>query len=190
MVRQYRFLLREAYPDTVEVAHAEALARLDETQRQLILSAVQRGLVTGQRLSPCDTDQIAHLIVAGERRSPNAFLTACDSSTLLDLSSTVIHSQACSGLFDRYAAWDGADPERAEDRSGAGFNPDSGRWNTAHTGHENTGGQSLRRGWGRLVAESPSSPSSPFARPTQSSLLRVLTAESWVQSSTCGTTTT
>ena len=130
VVRQYRFLLREASPDAVEVAHTEALPRMSDDQRQAVLTAVQRGLVAGQRLRPSDTTQIAHLIVLGERRSPNSFLAACEPRTLLALSQGVIASEASFGLFGRYAAWDGADPE-PEDQSAwadAGFNPDSGRW--------------------------------------------------------------
>ena len=126
-VRQYRFLLREAAPDAVEVAHTEALFRLPEEQRREILSAVQRGLVAGQRLQPADADQIAHLIVLGERRSPNAFLSACEPGTLLALSQAVVRSEGCSELFGRYAAWDGADPETPEDTSGAGFDPKVGQ---------------------------------------------------------------
>ena len=131
VVRQYRFLLREASPDAVEVAHTEALPRLTEDQRQAVLSAVQRGLVAGQRLKPDDSTPIAHLIVLGERRAPNAFLSSCDPATLLALSQAVIHSEACFGLFGQYAGWDGADPQ-PEDTSAwadAGFNPDSGQWN-------------------------------------------------------------
>jgi hypothetical protein len=137
VVRQYRFLLREASPDAVEVAHSEALARLGEEQCRAVLAAVRRGLVAGQRLRPTDSDQLAHLIVLGERRSPNAFLAACEPQTLLALSRAVIHSEACFGLFGRYAAWDGADPE-PEDQSAwadAGFNPDSGRWNPQRRSH-------------------------------------------------------
>ena len=142
VVRQYRFLLREASPDAVEVAHTEALPRLKDEQRQLVLSAVQRGLVAGQRLHPDDTAQIAHLIVLGERRTPNAFLSACEPGTLSALSLAVIHSEACFGLFGRYAAWDGADPE-PEDQTAwanAGFNPDSGRWNIARNPNPTSGG--------------------------------------------------
>jgi hypothetical protein len=130
VVRQYRFLLREASPDAVEVAHTEALPGLDDEQRRAVLTAVQRGLVAGERLHADDTTQLAHLIVLGERRSPNAFLSACEPSTLLALSQAVIHSEGCFGLFGRYAAWDGADPE-PEDESvwaDAGFNPKVGRW--------------------------------------------------------------
>jgi hypothetical protein len=136
VVRQYRFLLREASPDAVEVAHTEALPQLQEEQRRVILSAVQRGLVAGQRLRPNDTTQIAHVIVLGERRSPNAFLAACDPPTLLALSRAVIGSEACFGLFGRYVAWDGADPEPEDDSAWAdgGFNPDTGRWDPSHDG--------------------------------------------------------
>ena len=111
MVRQYRFLLREASPDAVEAAHAEALPRLPADQRQAVLGAVQLGLVAGQRLTPDDTTQLAHLIVLGERRTPNAFLSTCNPATLRVLSEAVVHSDACFGLFGPYAGWDGADPE-------------------------------------------------------------------------------
>ena len=133
VVRQYRFLLRQASPDAVEVAHAEALPRLTDHQRRSVLTGVQEGLVAGQRLQPGDTRQVARLIVLGERRSPNAFLRACEPATLSALSHAVVHSDACIGLVGRYAAWDGADPE-PEDESlwaDAGYNPDSGRWNPA-----------------------------------------------------------
>lgn len=152
VVRQYRFLLREASPDAVEVAHTEALSRLADEQRRVVLEAVQSGLVAGQRLGPDDTTQLAHLIVLGERRAPNAFLTACEPATLLALSQAVIHSEACFGLFGRYAAWDGADPE-PEDESAwadAGFDPDSGRWNVARSTHQGDrgGGLSFNAGGG------------------------------------------
>ena len=135
MVRQYRFLLRESSPDAVEVAHTQALPRLSEGQRQDVLTGVHRGLVAGQRLTPEDTEALAHLIVAGERRQPNAFLAACEPSTLAALSRAVIDSEACFGLFGRYAHWDGADPEPEDESTwgDAGFNPDSGRWNPART---------------------------------------------------------
>jgi hypothetical protein len=142
VVRQYRFLLRVAPPDAVEVAHAEALPRLSPDQRQAVLAAVQGGLVAGQRLTPDDTAQLAHLIVLGERRSPTAFLATCEPSTLLALSQGVIHSEACFGLFGQYAGWDGADPE-PEDSSAwadAGFNPDSGRWNPARKSWQDASG--------------------------------------------------
>lgn len=151
VVRQYRFLLRQASPDAVEVAHTEALPRLQEEQRREILSAVQRGLVAGQRLRPHDTTQIAHLIVLGERRSPNAFLAACEPATLLALSRAVIRSEACFGLFGRYAAWDGADPEPEDESAWAdgGFNPDTGRWDPSHDGKAKESGYILAYYGGR-----------------------------------------
>ncbi len=135
MVRQYRFLLRLAPPDAIEAAHADVLARFPEEQRHLILGGVRQGLLAGQRLGPADTKQIAHLIVRGERGSPNAFLTHCSPDVLSALARAVVHSEACSGLFAEYPAWDGADPQRDDDPAwgDAGFNPDSGRWNTART---------------------------------------------------------
>jgi hypothetical protein len=122
VVRQYRFLLREAPSDAVEGAHFEALELLSLELRRAILSTVQAGLVAGQRLAPSDTKQMAHLIVHGERRTPNAFLAACEPETLRTLAKAVVDSEAAAGSFGRYAGWDGADPESAEDTSGAGFN--------------------------------------------------------------------
>ncbi|HET8765868.1 MAG TPA: hypothetical protein VFM86_00940 [Pedococcus sp.] len=131
VVRQYRFLLREAPPDAVEAAHRDGLGRLSPEEQREVLGAVQRGLVAGQRLRPDDTDQLAHLVVLGERRTPNAFIAACSPSALRSLSRVVVASDACFGLFGRYAAWDGKDPEPEDDSAwaDAGFNPDSGRWN-------------------------------------------------------------
>ena len=136
VVRQYRFLLRQGPSDAVEAAHVEALSRLQEEQRQLVLAAVQRGLVAGERLQPHHTAQLAHLIVLGERRSPNAFLTACEPGTLVALAQAVTRSKACFGLFGPYAAWDGADPDPEEQSPWAdgGFDPDTGRWHPAHDG--------------------------------------------------------
>lgn len=103
VVRRYRFLLRRAAPDAVEAGHRQGLSQLRDDQRRLILSAVQRGLVAGERLQPQDTKQIAHLIVLGERRSPNAFLAACEPGTLLAFAQAVSCSEACLGLFGPYA---------------------------------------------------------------------------------------
>lgn len=136
VLRRYRFLLRRAAPDAVEDGHKQALSRLRDDQRRLILLAVQRGLVAGGRLQPQDTSQIAHLIVLGERRSPNAFLEACEQGTLLALAQAVSGSEACLGQFGPYVGWDGADQDTDQDPgwAEAGFNPDSGRWHPAHDG--------------------------------------------------------
>jgi hypothetical protein len=127
VVRQYRFLLRNAPPDAVEAAHVEALTQFGPEQRRVVLLAVQRGLVAGQRLQPSDARQIAHLIVLGERRTPNAFLASCEPESLHALAQAVIRSEACLGLFTQYSVWDGADPESTEDSTGAGFDPRVGQ---------------------------------------------------------------
>jgi hypothetical protein len=142
VVRQYRFLLRNAAPEAVADAHIEAMARLSQEQRDLVLRSIQRGLLAGQRLSSEDISKMARLIVLGERRSPNAFISACEPVVLLGLSNAVIHAEACFGLFGQYASWDGADPAPEDDAEWAsgGFNPDSGRWNVARaTGRDDSG---------------------------------------------------
>ena len=111
MVRQYRFLLRTAPLDALEAAHAEALPVLDEQVRALVLIAAQDHLVAGLRLGPGDTARLAHLVALGERRSPGAFIGACDADALQELAQSVIDTEAVFGLFGGYAVWDGAEPE-------------------------------------------------------------------------------
>ena len=109
-VRQYRYLLRTAPLDALQAVHHEALDQLEESQRGLVLAAVQEGLVAGQRLKPDATEAIARLVSIGERREPRAFLDACDPGALRALADAVIHAEAAFGLFAGYAAWDGVDP--------------------------------------------------------------------------------
>lgn len=110
-VRQYRFLLRTGPLDALLAAHHEALAGLHEDTRARVLTAVQDGLVAGQRLGPGDTAAIARLVSIGERRTPRGFLDACEPTVLRLLADGVIHAEAAFGLFAGYAAWDGLDPE-------------------------------------------------------------------------------
>jgi hypothetical protein len=122
-VRQYRFLLRSAPVDALQAAHHEALDRLTEDDRARILTAVQEGLVAGQRLRPGNTSAIARLVSIGERRNPRGFLDACDPTALRSLAQAVIQAEAAFGLFSGYAAWDGVDPEPTdlgEDHGGTG----------------------------------------------------------------------
>jgi hypothetical protein len=142
VVRQYRFLLRTAPSDALEAAHSESLPTLRDADRTAVLTAVQAGLLVGQRLGPDAVTQIAHLVVNGERRAPGAFLRSCPSVTLRRLARAVVDSGASFGLFGGYADWDGADPQPPDDSQwmDAGFNPDSGRWNIARgTGRDNSG---------------------------------------------------
>lgn len=135
-VRRYRYLLRTAPTDALEAAHVHALRRLTTAARTAVLAGVQDGFAAGNRVNPDDVAKVAHLLTAGERRNPGAFLFACQPSVLADLAAAVIHSQEAASLFAGYAAWDGADPE-PEDESAAwaqaGFNPDSGRWSPERT---------------------------------------------------------
>lgn len=110
IVRQYRFLLRTGPLDALQAAHHEALDDLGQDVKGRVLTAVQDGLVAGQRLGPGDTAAIARLISIGERRNPRGFLDACDPSVLRVLAQAVIHAEAAFGLFAGYAAWDGVDP--------------------------------------------------------------------------------
>ena len=122
-VRLYRYLLRTAPLDALQAAHHEALDRLTEDDRVRILTAVQDGLVAGQRLGPGATAAIARLVSIGERRNPRGFLDACDSTALGLLAQAVNQAEAAFGLFAGYDAWDGVDPEPADvgqDHGGSG----------------------------------------------------------------------
>ena len=130
VVREYRYLLRTAPADALEAAHAEALAGPASGVRAAVLDAVREAFVAGQRVSPDRTTVTARLVVAGERRSPGAFLAACDPGALVVLARGVVGSEAAFGLFTGYAAWDGAEPGPADvgvDHGGApvvGTQPD------------------------------------------------------------------
>ena len=122
-LRQYRFLLRTAPLDALQAAHHEALDRLTDGERVRILTAVQDGLVAGQRLGPGDTAAMARLVSIGERRNPRGFLDACDPTALGLLAQAVNQAEAVFGLFSGYAGWDGAEPEptdAGEDHGGGG----------------------------------------------------------------------
>ena len=122
-VRQYRYLLRTASVDALEAAHAEALDTLSEAVRQAVLTGVQDGLVAGGRLRPAEVAKVAHLLILGERRSPGAFLRACEPGALQALADATIQSEFVRDLLGGYAAWDGVDPEPTgvgEDHGGDG----------------------------------------------------------------------
>ena len=130
MERQYRFLLRTAPVDALEAAHAEALSGPAADVRAAVLDGVREAFVAGGRLSPDRVTDVARLLVAGERRSPGAFLASCDDEALAVLAAAVVGSEAAFGLFSGYAAWDGAEPDPASfgvDHGGApriGTQPD------------------------------------------------------------------
>ena len=130
MVRQYRYLLRTAPADALQAAHDEALSGPAAGVRGPVLEAVRQAFIAGQRLSPDATSATARLVVVGERRSPGAFLAACEPGVLRVLAEAVVGSDAVFGLFAGYAAWDGADPAPADpgvDHGGArviGTQPD------------------------------------------------------------------
>jgi hypothetical protein len=111
VVRQYRFLLRTAPLDALEAAHVEALEQLSPRHRAAVLATVQRALVAGLRLTPDRVKPLAHLLTSGEHRQPGAVIWALEAEVLRDLADRIILTEASFGLFGRYAAWDGAEPE-------------------------------------------------------------------------------
>ena len=114
-VRQYRFLLRTAPADALEAAHTEALPLLSPDERRSLLRAIQESLLVGGHLGDSDHSHIAHLIAAGERRSPGQLLTALPPPVLEHLAGRVLDAEASFGLFGGYAQWDGVDPAPEDD---------------------------------------------------------------------------
>ena len=130
VVRQYRYLLRTAAADALEAAHTEAIPRLSEAHQASLLATLRTSLLVGGHLTTSDHAKIAHLVTAGERRSPGALLRDLPPEVLQDLAATVLDSEASFGLLSGYAAWDGAEPQPPDDSEWAdgGFDPKVGRW--------------------------------------------------------------
>lgn len=151
VVRQYRFLLRTAPADALEMAHVEALSQLRWRERGHVLAAVQDGLVAGLRLQRDQVRALAHLVTLGERRAPGAFLASLDPVTLRRLADLVVVAEASFGLFGGYGAWDGSDPEAPEEQwTDSGF---AERWRTPLTVRvtylDHAGGPSTPDSFGR-----------------------------------------
>lgn len=143
-VRQYRFVLRTAALDALEAAHREALTSMTPQDRVKVLQGVREGLVAGLRASADDVRTVAHLLTIGERRTPGAFLRACEPATLRQLAQRVIVAEASFGLFGGYDAWDGAEPTPAQEREDSEF---AEGWRAHLSGRDEMGGRSYD-GWG------------------------------------------
>jgi hypothetical protein len=142
VVRQYRYLLRTAPADALEAAHAEALPNLPGTHQDRLLAALRDVFLVGDHVSTQDVPRIAHLLTAGERRSPGQLLPALPGEVQQSIAAAVLQTEASFGLLSGYQAWDGQDPQPEGEGAwaDAGFNPDSGRWDASRRAHVDNSG--------------------------------------------------
>ena len=69
-VERYRYLLRTAPPEAIEVAHAEAFAQLTTEQRRLVLEGLSSDLPPRERTDRDDPQSLARLATRAELRRP------------------------------------------------------------------------------------------------------------------------
>ena len=124
-VRQYRYLLRTADLETLEVLHREALATLDPLIRAHILRTAQDRLLSGRALTVDDVAGLAHLVAAGEVRTPGIIVSALTEAALERLARRVISRPSAVPLLEGSEAWDGRDPDPR--RSMTRLSPDATR---------------------------------------------------------------
>jgi hypothetical protein len=150
VVRQYRYLLRTAPADALEAAHAEALPTLPEVHQDRLLATLRDVFLVGDHVSTQDVPKLAHLLTAGERRSPGQLLPALPGEVQQSIAAAVLQAEASFGLLGGYQAWDGQDPQPESEGAwaDAGFDPDSGRWNTNRRGHVDNSGYTSGGGGG------------------------------------------
>jgi hypothetical protein len=98
-VRRYRYLLRTADPDALEILHREAVASLDPLVRAHILRTAQDRLRSGRELTVDDVAGLAHLVVAGEARTPGIVLSALTEAALGRLAHRVVGLPAAGPLL-------------------------------------------------------------------------------------------
>jgi hypothetical protein len=111
-VRQYRYLLRTAPPERLEVVHRRALEALDPVVRASILRTAQDRLLSGRDLTVDDTPRLAVLITQGELRTPGILLAGLTDLALTRLAHMVVVTTEAPDLWAGYDAWDGLDPEQ------------------------------------------------------------------------------
>lgn len=114
-VRKYRYLLRTADLDALEVLHREALAGLDPLIRGHILRTAQERLLSGGDLTVDDVAGLARLVSVGERRTPGILISALNEAALERLAHFVVGRPTAAAPLAGYDAWDGAEPAVREE---------------------------------------------------------------------------
>lgn len=110
-VRQYRYLLGTAEVGALEGLHRDSLAALDPLVRGHILRTAQDRLLSGRELTVDDIPAMAHLVAAGEVRTPGILVSALTQAALERLAHFVVTHASAAPLLEGYGAWDGHDPD-------------------------------------------------------------------------------
>lgn len=131
-IERYRYLLRTAPPETIEQVHAEAFARLTDSQRALIYEELSRGAGTGERPLSSEPATLARAATRAELRTPGALERSLSGSTAgvtpggpsfgsmlaSSLLGTVAGYVVASALVSAFLPW-GDDSADAADASGS-----------------------------------------------------------------------
>ena len=80
-LERYRYLIRTAPPETIEQVHAEAFARLTDSQRALIYEELSRGAATGERPLSSEPATLARAATRAELRQPGSLERSLSGST-------------------------------------------------------------------------------------------------------------
>ena len=117
-IERYRYMLRTAPPETIEQAHAEAFAQLDERQRRAVLEELRQATPERERAAAREDDPetLARLATRAEVRRPGTLERAFGGaggpgfggllagSFLSSLAGTVIGSMIAREFFSHAMA--------------------------------------------------------------------------------------
>jgi hypothetical protein len=111
-IERYRYLLQTAPPETIEQVHAEAFAKLSESQRALVYEELSKGSGTGERPLSSEPATLARAATRKEMREPGSLERSLGGpsfgsmvgSTLLG---TVAGYVIGSALVSAFLPWDG-----------------------------------------------------------------------------------
>ena len=110
-LRAYLYLLRTAPPERLDKLHRDALRVLDPAVRGIILRTVQERLLSGRDVTVDDVRRLAHLVTAGEVRTPGILLSAYGDVAHERLARAVLRQAEGTELLDDDDAWDGVEPQ-------------------------------------------------------------------------------
>lgn len=125
-VERYRYLLQTAPPETIEQVHAEAFAKLSESQRAQVYEELSRGSGTGERPLSSEPATLARAATRKEMREPGSLersLTGPSFGSMVGstLLGTVAGYVIGSALVSAFLPWDGGASAESGSDAGADF---------------------------------------------------------------------
>ncbi len=139
-LERYRYLIRTAPPETIEQVHAEAFARLTDSQRALIYEELSRGAGTGERPLSSEPATLARAATRAELRQPGTLERSLSggsagvtpgapgfgSMLASSLLGTVAGYVIGSALVSAFLPWDGGDAAASDAGAGDSGTADAG----------------------------------------------------------------